>query len=151
MVPPDAARMRALAERLKLSNAEAGRLQGWALAPAIEPGGTESALAKKLYRDGRQPMIDRLRLSLASARARAVTDSDALVEAGGYSRLLKFAEKWTAPKFPLKGADLQKIGVPDGPEMGKLLKRLEEEWIEADFRPDGGALLERAAKHRSDS
>ncbi len=34
--------------------------------------------------------------------------------------------------------------------MGKLLKRLEDEWVEADFRPDGGALLERAAKYRQD-
>jgi poly(A) polymerase len=150
MVPPDAERMTALAERLKLSNAGAERLKSWALAPKIEPAGVESDLAKKLYRGGRQPIVDRLKLSLASARVRATTDNDALVEAGGYSRLLKFAEKWTAPKFPLKGADLQAIGMPDGPEMGKLLKRLEDEWVEADFRLDGGALLERAAKYRQD-
>ncbi len=151
MVPPDAERMRLLAERLRLSNAEAERLKEWASAPKIEPAMTESMLARQLYRNGRQPAIDRLKLSLASARARAVTDNDALVEAGGYSRLLKFAEKWTAPQFPLKGSDLQKIGVPNGPGMGKLLKRLEEEWIEADFRLGGDALLERAAKYHSDS
>jgi poly(A) polymerase len=148
IVPPDVGRMAALAERLKLSNAEAERLEAWAGAPQLAPAATESELAKKLYRSGRQPLLDRLRLALASARARAVTDNGALVEAGGYSRLLKFVDKWTAPKFPLKGVDLQKIGVPAGPEMGKLLKRLEEEWVEADFRLDGGALLERAATHR---
>jgi poly(A) polymerase len=147
IVPPDAERMKALAERLKLSNAEAERLTSWASAPGVEPAATESGLAKTLYRIGRQPMLDRLRLSLASARARAASDDAALIEAGGYSRLLKFAQTWEAPKFPLKGADLQKIGVPAGPAMGKLLKRLEEEWIEAGFRPDGGALLERAAKY----
>jgi poly(A) polymerase len=150
MVPPDAERMTALAKRLKLSNAAAERLKSWALAPKIEPAGVESDLAKKLYRGGRQPIVDRLRLGLASARVRAAENDEALVEAGGYSRLLKFAEKWTAPKFPLKGADLQAIGMPDGPEMGKLLKRLEDEWVEADFRLDGGALLERAAKYRQD-
>ena len=147
MVPPDDARMQALAGRLKLSNAEGERLKLWALAPKIEPDGTESDLARKLYRHGRQPIVDRLRLALASARARAVESNDALIEAGGYARLLKFAETWKSPKFPLKGADLQKIGMPNGPEMGKLLKRLEEEWVEADFRLDGGALLERAARH----
>jgi poly(A) polymerase len=147
IVPPDAERMKALAERLKLSNAEAERLTSWASAPGAEPSATEGGLAKTLYRIGRQPMLDRLRLSLASARARAASDDAALIEAGGYSRLLKFAQTWTAPKFPLKGADLQGIGVPAGPAMGKLLKRLEEEWIEAGFRPDGGALLERAAKY----
>ena len=115
--------------------------------PKIEPDGTENDLAKKLYRNGRQPIVDRLRLSLASARGRAAESNDALVEAGGYARLLRFAEKWKTPKFPLKGADLQAIGMPDGPEMGKLLKRLEEEWVEADFRLDGGALLERAASY----
>jgi poly(A) polymerase len=146
MVPPDAERMQALAERLKLSNADAERLKSWALAPKIEPGGTESDLAKKLYRSGRQPILDWLKLSLASARVKGIESNDALVEAGGYSRLLKFSEKWTVPKFPLKGADLQAIGVPTGPEMGKLLKRLEEEWVESDFKPDSGALRERAAQ-----
>jgi poly(A) polymerase len=146
VVPPDVERMQALAERLKLSNAGTERLKSWALAPKIEPTDTESDLAKKLYRSGRQPILDRLRLALASARSRAAESNEALVEAGGYARLLKFAEAWKIPKFPLKGADLQKIGVPAGPEMGKLLKRLEEEWIEADFRPDRGALLERAAE-----
>jgi poly(A) polymerase len=149
IVPSDAQRMQVLAERLKLSNADAERLKSWTLAPKIEPGGSESELSKKLYRSGRQPILDKLRLALASARAKGIESNDALIEAGGYSRLLKFAEKWTAPKFPLKGADLQAIGVPTGPEMGKLLKRLEEEWVEADFRPDGGALLERAARHLS--
>ena len=151
IVPPDAKRMQVLAERLRLSNVEAERLKLWALAPKIEPGSSESDLARKLYRCGRQPIVDRLRLALASARARASESNDALVEAGGYSRLLKFAAKWTATKFPLKGADLQAIGVAAGPEMGKLLKRLEEEWVEADFRLDSGALLERAARHLSKS
>ena len=35
--------------------------------------------------------------------------------------------------------------------MGKLLKRLEEEWVEADFRLDGDALLERAASYAAGS
>ena len=151
IVPPDADRMKVLAERLKMSNAEAERLADWAAAPKPAAATTESELAKMLYRSGRQPLLDRLKLSLASARARAVTENEALMEAGGYARLLKFAEKWEEPRFPLKGADLQAIGVQPGPEMGKLLKRLEEEWVEGDFRLEGGALLERAAKYMSKS
>ncbi|MEP9389540.1 CCA tRNA nucleotidyltransferase [Mesorhizobium sp. KR9-304] len=145
VVPPDAERVRVLAERLKLSNAEAERLRSWARAPKLKPDCAESDLGKTLYRAGRQPIVDRLRLSLASARSRAVENDGALVEAGGYSRLLKFAEKWTTPTFPLKGADLQALGMPAGPDMGKLLKRLEEEWVESGFGLDSGALLERAA------
>jgi poly(A) polymerase len=145
VVPPDAERMRVLADRLKLSNAETERLRTWALAPKLDPNGTEGELGKALYRSGRQPIVDRLRLSLASARSRAAESDGALIEAGGYSRLLKFAGTWTAPTFPLKGADLQAIGMAAGPDMGKLLKRLDEEWVESGFRLDSGALLERAA------
>lgn len=151
MVPPDAVRMKTLAERLKLSNAEATRLTEWAGAPLLAANAREGEAAKKLYRAGRQPLLDRLRLSLASARARAVNENDALVEAGGYSRLLKFAEKWEEPTFPLKGTDLQEIGVPAGPGMGKILKQLEEDWVEADFRLERDALLQRAAEYFKDS
>jgi tRNA nucleotidyltransferase/poly(A) polymerase len=155
IVPPYAERMKALAVRLKLSNAQTERLVAWATTPGVAPTTTESDLAKRLYRSGRQPLLDRLRLSLASARGRAVAEGHegdgALVEAGGFSRLLRFTEKWTPPQFPLKGADLQQAGIPAGPDMGKLLKLLEQEWVDANFVPDRGALLERAALYRSES
>ena len=77
---------------------------------------------------------------------RAVEDNDALLEAGGFSRLLAFALKWEKPVFPLKGADLTALGATPGPKLGEILKNLETEWIEAGFAPDRGALLERAAK-----
>jgi poly(A) polymerase len=146
IVPPDAARMRTLADRLRLSTAEAERLRHWALATTVEPKTTEGELAKRLYRGDRQGFIDRLRLSLAGARARAVEDTDALLEAGGFSRLLAYAVKWQKPEFPLKGADLTALGASPGPKLGEILKNLETEWIEAGFAPDRGALLERAAK-----
>ena len=138
--------MQALAERLKLSKAEAERLQLWALAPTIEPDSERRGTGKKaLSRRIGRPIVDRLRLSLASARARAAEDNDALIEAGGYSRLLTFAEKWKKPKFPLKGADLSgdRRALP-GPKLGKLLKQLEEEWIESGFQ----ARSRRAARAR---
>lgn len=146
IVPPDAARMKTLAERLKFSAVEADRLRHWALSAAVEPKTTEGELAKKLYRGDRQGFVDRLRLSLASARARAVEDTDALLEAGGFSRLLIFAVKWEKPVFPLKGADLTVLGAKPGPKLGEVLKNLEAEWIEAGFSPDRDALIKRAAE-----
>lgn len=146
IVPPDAARMKMLAERLRFSTAEADRLRHWALATAVEPKTTEGELAKRLYRGDRQGFVDRLRLSLAAARVRAVDDNDALLEAGGFSRLLAFALKWKKPVFPLKGADLTALGATPGPKLGEILKNLEAEWIETGFAPDRGALLARAAK-----
>ncbi|MCP4924231.1 MAG: CCA tRNA nucleotidyltransferase [bacterium] len=38
--------------------------------------------------------------------------------------------KKSAPKFPLKGADLLEAGISPGPEMGKALKRTERWWVE---------------------
>ncbi|MCV3207063.1 CCA tRNA nucleotidyltransferase [Mesorhizobium sp. YC-39] len=146
IVPPDAQRMKTLAERLKFSGGEAERLRHWALTDAVEPKLSEAELAKKLYRGDRQGFVDRLRLSLASARTRAVEDNDALLEAGGFSRLLAYAGKWQKPDFPLKGADLTALGASPGPKLGETLKNLEREWVESGFALDRGALLKRAAK-----
>ncbi|RWE69996.1 CCA tRNA nucleotidyltransferase [Mesorhizobium sp.] len=146
IVPPDAARLKALAERLRFSVSDAGRLRQWALTVPVDPKTTEAELAKRLYRGDHQGLVDRLRLSLASARRRAVEDNDALLEAGGFSRLLAFAGKWKKPDFPLKGADLTTLGASPGPKLGATLKNLENEWVESGFALDRGALLERAAE-----
>ncbi|ESY99660.1 CCA tRNA nucleotidyltransferase [Mesorhizobium sp. LNHC209A00] len=146
MVPPDTARMKALAERLKFSTAEADRLRHWSMATAVEPKTTEGELAKRLYRGDRQGFVDRLRLALAAARVRAVEDNEALLEAGGFSRLLSFVLKWKKPEFPLRGADLTALGATPGPKLGEILKNLEAEWVDASFTPDRDALIKRAAE-----
>jgi hypothetical protein len=61
--------------------------------------------------------------------------------------LLTIAAGWKQPAFPLKGGDLVTLGAPAGPEVGKLLRNLRDEWVESGFELDRGALLERAA-HR---
>jgi tRNA nucleotidyltransferase/poly(A) polymerase len=147
IVPPDDARMAELAARLRLSRAETERLLKWARTKPIGASASEAELAKRLYRGSRQGIVDRLRLSLAAARGRAVEDNQALVEAGGFSRLLNFAEKWKKPEFPVKGADLAEIGLKQGPQLGRALKGLEAVWIESGFALDRGALLARAAQN----
>ena len=144
IVPPDPVRISAMAMRLKTANAERDRLVGWAAAPAIPPTMAEGELAKLAYRTGRAGIADRLTLALAGARARAAGDDEALVEAGGFVRLRRFLDGWTAPKFPLAGADLIALGVPSGPKMGNLLRDLEEAWVDAGFTPDRAGLLEKA-------
>lgn len=145
VVPPDAARMKTLGDRLRLSKAETERLVQWAGTPKLEPVVTEGELAKRLYRGDRQGVVDRLRLDLAGARGRAQTEDKALIEAGGYFRLLAFAEKWQKPQFPLRGGDLAPLGV-EGARLGALLKTLEAEWIDRGFSLERDALLERAAE-----
>ena len=134
MVPPDAERMVALAERLRLSNAEGERLAAWASASPVPPSADEAALARRLYCDGTAPVLDRLRLALANARGRAATDDGALMEATSLTRLIAFAEGWDRPAFPLKGRDLLDAGMAPGPAVGERLAALEAEWIERGFR-----------------
>ncbi len=145
IVPPDAARMKALGDRLRLSNAETERLVQWAATAKIEPTVTEGELARRLYRGDVEGARDRLRLDLASARGRAEQDDKALIEAGGYFRLLGFAGKWQKPEFPLRGGDLSPLGV-EGAALGSLLKALEGEWVESGFSLERDALLKRAAE-----
>ncbi len=68
-----------------------------------------------------------------------------MIEAGGYSRLLAFAQKWEKPVLPIKGADLSALGAVPGPRIGAALKALEDEWIDSGFTLARDALLERAA------
>jgi len=90
-------------------------------------------------------LLDRLRLALAAARAKAVSDDKAMIEAGGFSRLIRFAEKWEKPVFPMKGGDLAALGFQSGPKLGAALKKLEVEWIASGFSLGRDALLARAA------
>ena len=146
IVPPDAARMAAMATRLKLSRAEGARLSAWAMTPAIPASTSDAALAKIAYRGDRQAVEDRLRLALASARGRAAHDAAALADAGGYLRLLRFLDGWERPVFPLGGADLVALGIEAGPSMGAALAALEAEWVDGGSRQDRDALLARAAE-----
>ncbi|CDX15983.1 Polynucleotide adenylyltransferase region [Mesorhizobium sp. ORS 3324] len=146
VVPPDAARMKTLAERLRFSTAEGERLRHWALTVPTDSRATETEFSKKLYFGNRGGFLDRLRLALAAARGRAVVDNQAMMEAGGYSRLLNFALKWERPVFPIKGADLTELGASPGPKLGATLKNLEREWVDSGFTMDRGALLKRAAR-----
>lgn len=146
LVPPHGDRVATLAERLKLSKAESERLGAWASTPRVDPSTSEGALAKLLYQGDRDGFIDRLRIDLAGARWRAQQEDKALVEAGGFSRLLRFAQKWERPDFPIKGGDLLELGVPKGPEVGTLIRKLEGAWIASGFTLGRDALLERAAQ-----
>ena len=141
IVPPDQERMRELSARLKMSRAEADRLADWTGAPVLAPTLAITALDRSLYRHGAAPLIDRIRLSLVSARGRTETDSAALTEAAGHSRHLARAISWQRPVFPVSGADLIARGIEPGPDMGARLSELEERWIDSNFALDKEALL----------
>lgn len=45
------------------------------------------------------------------------------------------------PVFPIQGADLVKLGIKQGPEMGKILNGLHEKWTKSRFKFDKQELL----------
>lgn len=59
---------------------------------------------------------------------------------GTYQDLL---HNWRAPDFPLSGADVMAAGVPEGPDVGRVLSMVEDWWIESGFTAERGACLER--------
>ncbi len=143
IVPPDAQRLDAFAKRLKMSNAEAARLAVWANAPLPPDEVTDVGFDRLLYRHGAEGLIMRLRLALASARTAAEGDPVAMRKSARLSVLLKRAEKYQRPVFPLSGADIVEAGVPAGKRVGEILKELEDFWVERNFALDRATLTAR--------
>jgi len=148
IVPPDAARMTELGKRLKMSNAERARLEAWARADAIKSETSEQALKKLIYRGSSQAVADRIRLAYASARQEAAASDEAMIRAGGYSRLLDAVEKYEPLVFPVTGGDLLSLGVEKGPGLGEALRDLETLWIDSGFSLDREALLDKLDRNK---
>ncbi len=144
IIPPTAERVDSLSERLKLSKNEAKRLQEWAGFSEIPAETSEISLAKRLFSAGQQSGVDKLKLALAAARIRGVQNDLDLVAAGQYSQLLKYAENWIAPQFPLQGRDLVALGAAQDERLGKALATLKDEWVSSGFTLGREALVERA-------
>lgn len=149
VVPPDAVRMKALARRLRFSNAEKKRLVQWAAAGPVQTDISDQELKERIYREGRQPILDRLQLAFVSARARAADDNKALVAVDHYARLDSMARTWEIPAFPVSGQDLMALGISQGPEIGAAMAELENLWVASGFQQDKATLLALARKGRT--
>jgi poly(A) polymerase len=125
-----------LAQRLRLSNAEAKRLDSmghrwWRL------GGMDDATARRrLYRLGADRYRDRVLLAWARAGRDAASPR--------WAELVGLPDRWTPPKFPLKAADLIARGFGEGPALGHLLTLAEDAWLASGF-PEDAATLARIA------
>ncbi len=143
MVPPDGQRLEALAKRLRLSNADALKLERWASTPGLPDEVTDVGFIRLLYRHGKEGMIFRLKLALSSARSAAEGDALAMRRSARLSQLLSMADNYGKPTFPLSGADVVAAGVPAGKRVGVILKELEEFWISRNFNPERPELAAR--------
>ena len=139
-VAEDAARLR---DRLRLSNAEAERLERIGdMTPPLSPSESEASARRALYQLGPQGYRDRVRLSWADAAAPA--------DDARWAALLALADRWKAPPLPISAADLVQRGVPPGPRMGRALRAAERAWIAADF-PDSAAAISEIIDRAIDS
>ncbi|MFM2422780.1 MAG: hypothetical protein RL291_1310 [Pseudomonadota bacterium] len=120
-----------LAERLKLSWDEHDGLRALIATPPI---------AKDLaLRDARKA-LHRLR---SDYRMRLLHDwalSGDHVDDPAWRALYGVPETHPVPPFPLSGKDLLAAGLKPGPDVGAMLRALEDWWIDADY-PDRAAVL----------
>ena len=133
LMPADPAKADAFAARLKLSNAMRARLVSLAKEETgLAPGLDESALRAFCYRSGFSLFREQALLRWTRSR-----DS----EFAPWQALIAVVQGWTVPPFPLTGADLVALGIPEGPKLGQLLAEREQAWIASDFKLDRAALL----------
>lgn len=113
LLPPDPILARRIAVRLKLSNKARKRL---ACAVGRDLGANHLALA---YWVGTDCAVDRLLLAYKPQEAATVRD-------------------WSVPRLPIGGGTLIERGIPQGPEVARALRQIEDRWVEAGFPLDEG-------------
>jgi poly(A) polymerase len=135
LLPDNGEAAHASADALKLSNADRLRLE-----QALGGEGIAAHLSAKdarrlLYRFGAARFRDKVRLAWAGASK----NGNALQ----HRMLLEMADNWQRPRFALSGLDVMQAGVPQGPEVGRVLGQVEDWWVDGDFAADEGALRDR--------
>jgi poly(A) polymerase len=120
---------------LRLSNAEAQRINDLIVAPDLSPRLKHREQHAMLYHLGLQAWNDAVQMSWAKGRA-SKTDQK-------WQALLDLPKHWSIPKMPINGGDLLKAGVASGPYMGEVLRSLEDLWVASDFAATREELLER--------
>lgn len=136
LVETDKAGLAAMASRLRLSSAQRERM----VAALTDQSKIVSYLSMRevrraLYILGKQLFRDRVMLGWAE-------------EAPGrnafqWRTLVALSETWQRPQFPITGQMVKKAGVPEGPMIGKVMREVEDWWIDADFIEDEFSLIER--------
>lgn len=132
-VPEDAER---LAGRLRLSNALRDTLDSASRAYDLSAASGEAAAKAMLYRIGERDWP--IRVLMAWAQSGAEPGDPA------WRNLLDLPGRWTVPKFPLTGSDIIALSIEPGPEVGRIMRALETDWIASGFQSSREAMIERA-------
>ena len=125
LLPADPRLAASVAARLRLSKRAAKRLESAAARSAADPS-DPLVLA---YWIGREEGIDRLLLGEGDPAA---------------ARLLL---GWERPRLGIKGGDLIRMGLAEGPLVARTLQAIEREWAEQGFPREKGAQAKLARRH----
>lgn len=136
MLDLDEAGVSALAQRLRLSNKDRDRLAGMLTDKTkIVCYLSMREVRRALYWMGRQLFKDRVSLGWADDRRGH--------NAFQWRAMLAMADSWEKPELPLTGEMIKAAGVPEGPEIGRVRKEVEEWWVDSDFIDDEFSIIER--------
>lgn len=125
LVGQNLSRIETLGKRLNLAVAQKERMIACTVNQGrLKPELKDHNLRNILYKLGTKTFIDIA--YLAWAKSPESEDS--------WRNYLSMAREWSAPEFPVKGKDVVALGVSSGPEIGMLLKALEQWWACGDFR-----------------
>jgi poly(A) polymerase len=144
LLPDGGEAAQAVADALKLSNVDRMRLEQALSGEKIAAHLSAQEARRLLYRIGVARFRDKVMLQWAGAPS---------ARAGAWRMLLEMADNWQRPRFALTGRDVMQAGVPEGPDVGRVLAQVEDWWISTDFAADESALRDRlaaavAAEHR---
>ncbi|GBE43364.1 CCA-adding enzyme [bacterium BMS3Bbin10] len=132
-VAEDAAR---LTGRLRLSNADGKRLEEASRFHGLTPDMDDAGVRAGIHAVGRSGCRDRALMAWAASQDMA---SDTR-----WRDLVTRIGEAPAPKFPLLGADIVGMGVPQGPAVGEILGEIETRWIAGGFALGRAKLLDMA-------
>jgi poly(A) polymerase len=124
----------AVADALKLSNADRVRLEQALSGGAIADHLSARQARQLLYRVGPGRFRDKVMLHWAAASKGAGLP---------WRMLLEMAQTWQRPRFPLTGRDVMAAGLAEGPEVGRILAQVEDWWVGGDFSADENACRDR--------
>jgi poly(A) polymerase len=132
----------AVSDRLKLSNALAGRLTALTAPPARpDPAMDAPAARRLLHRIGATCFRDLVLLDWAERKASGMRTLSA--ESERWTGLLDQADAWQPVQMPVHGQDLIDLGVPRGPRIGAVLADMERWWEAGDYRAERAEALAR--------
>lgn len=122
------------AELLRLSNAQSRALQDVQSAVPPSPALRDNERKVILYQTGAETW--KRAVLLAWARDANAVDED-------WTALFHLPDAWDIPVFPVTGSDVLATGAEPGPQVGEMLKALEDWWMAGGFTATRDELLAR--------